>query len=359
VKIAVLTLDFPPEIGGVQTYLYETMRRLGRAHQVTVVTPVAGELPADVPLRKVIVAEGKALRFWQALRAIRPDLVIVGHAHPQLLLPAALYERYETFTPFATVTYGNDYLAAQQRWHRRLFNRLLSRSRPLITITQANAIRLQNLGLPWPHIIYPGADPTRFTPPSGIRETDLTAWPPILLTAGRLVARKGIDTVLYALPALLASFPEIKYHVAGDGPDGPRLQAITQELGLENVVTFLGQVNDAQLLAAYQRAHLFVMPAREEVQSASLEGFGIVYLEASACALPVIAGRSGGAVEAVRDGETGYLVEPQNPEALAKIVCALLQNAELRRQIGQNGRRWVETAMNWDRAGQEFAGALQ
>jgi phosphatidylinositol alpha-1,6-mannosyltransferase len=142
--------------------------------------------------------------------------------------------------------------------------------------------------------------------------------------------------------------------IVGDGPDRPRLQSLVQALKLQNVVSFRGEVTDAQLLATYHQAHIFVMPVREEQQAASVEGFGIVYLEASACSLPVIAGRSGGAIEAVRDGQTGYLVEPRDPEALAKKVLTLLQNAELRQQMGQNGRRWVETEMNWDRAAQQF-----
>jgi phosphatidylinositol alpha-1,6-mannosyltransferase len=174
------------------------------------------------------------------------------------------------------------------------------------------------------------------------------------LTVGRLVSRKGIDTVLRVLPLLLPSFPDLQYMIVGDGPDRPRLQALVQALNLQRVVTFLGQVTDAQLLTAYHQAHIFVMPVREEQQAASLEGFGIVFLEAGACGLPVIAGRSGGAIEAVRDGQTGYLVEPRDPKALAKKVLTLLQNAELRQQMGQNGRRWVETKMNWDRVVKEF-----
>jgi phosphatidylinositol alpha-1,6-mannosyltransferase len=269
----------------------------------------------------------------------------VGHAHPQLLLPAALYTRNHHLT----IAHGNDYLAAQRRWHRSLFNWLLGHSHPLVTHTRANAQRLNELGFAGARVIYPGTDPIRFTPAVAV-----PPFPPVLLTVGRLVSRKGIDTVLEALPLLLLRVPDLQYMIVGDGPDRPRLQSLVQALKLQNVVSFRGEVTDAQLLATYHQAHIFVMPVREEQQAASVEGFGIVYLEASACGLPVIAGRSGGAIEAVRDGQTGYLVEPRDPEALAKKVLTLLQNAELRQQMGQNGRRWVETEMNWDRAAQQF-----
>ena len=344
-KIAVLTLSFPPQVGGVQTYLYEIMRRLAEAHQVTIVTPVRGELSPQHSLHKVDVPKGNVFDFGRALRAIRPDRVVVGHAHPQLLLPAALYTRNHHLT----IAHGNDYLAAQRRWHRSLFNWLLGHSHPLVTHTRANAQRLNELGFAGARVIYPGTDPIRFTPAVAV-----PPFPPVLLTVGRLVSRKGIDMVLEALPLLLLRVPDLQYMIVGDGPDRPRLQSLVQALKLQNVVSFRGEVTDAQLLATYHQAHIFVMPVREEQQAASVEGFGIVYLEASACSLPVIAGRSGGAIEAVRDGQTGYLVEPRDPEALAKKVLTLLQNAELRQQMGQNGRRWVETEMNWDRAAQQF-----
>lgn len=344
-KIVVLTLSFPPQLGGVQTYLYEIMRRLGEAHQVTVVTPVIGELPCQQPLHKVNVPKGNAFEFGRALRSIRPDRVVVGHAHPQLLLPAALYTRNRHIT----VAHGNDYLAAQNRWHRPLFNWLLSHSRPLITQTQANSKRLRELGISNAQVIYPGADMIRFKPPAVA-----PPFPPVLLTVGRLVSRKGIDTVLQALPLLLPILPDLQYTIVGDGPDRSRLQALARALNVQKAVTFLGEATDSQLLAACHQAHVFVMPAREEAQAASVEGFGIVYLEASACGLPVIAGRSGGASEAVRHGETGYLVDPDDPQAVSKAVLTLLQKPELRLQMGQNGRRWVETEMNWDRAAEEF-----
>ncbi|MCL4266208.1 MAG: glycosyltransferase family 4 protein [Anaerolineae bacterium] len=348
--LALLTLSFPPEIGGVQTYLAETMKRLAVQTAVTVITPVIPGQPAHAEtFQRITIANGRAPAFWKALHQIKPDRVLLGHAHPQLLLAALAYKN----SPYATLTYGNDYLAAQQRWHRPLFNWLLSRSRPLLTITNANQFRLQSLGLHDAVIIHPGTDPTRYAPLA-----EAKAAHPTLLTVGRLVSRKGFDLVLQALPTIRVQFPTTRLEIVGDGPHRPRLEQLAHELGVADMVTFHGRVSDNELLAAYRRAHIFVMPAREEKENASIEGFGIVYLEAGACGLPVVAGRSGGVAEAVLDGETGILVTPDNPEELAQALIMLLHDPVLQHKLGSNGRHRVETEMNWDQTAAKLLAAL-
>lgn len=349
-RLALLTLSFPPEVGGVQTYLHETMRRLAAHAAVTIITPHAAESPEQPePYQRLTIANGRAPAFWAALRRTQPERVLVGHAHPQLLAAAWAY----TGGRFATLTYGNDYLAAQQRWHRPLFNWLLGRSRPLLTITQANQQRLQSLGLPPAIVIYPGTDPTHFTPLPPAQSAR-----PTLLAVGRLVSRKGFDLALQALPLIRPQFPDLRLEMVGDGPDRHRLEQLAQELGVSDLVVFHGRVPEAELLAAYRRAHLFVMPAREETAVPSMEGFGIVYLEASACGLPVIAARSGGAAEAVQDGRTGLLVPPNDAPALAQAVIRLLQNPAERQRLGANGRQWALSEMNWDGTAHKLAEAL-
>jgi len=349
VKIALLTLDFPPGVGGVQQYLFEIARRLGVAYELTVVTPVGGPLP-KVPFHRLILPSCHPWTFARVLLVLKPDHVLVGHTHPRLLLSAALCASKR----YAAIAYGNDYLAAQNRWHRPLFNALLSGAHPLITISQANAWRLRALGIPNPVIIPPGTDPVRFSPPP-----QEPPGPPTLLTVGRLVPRKGVDTVLQALPLLLSEFPRLRYLIVGDGPDRPRLEALARDLGIASAVEFSGRVPDEALPQVYQRTHLFVMPVREEQEGISIEGFGIAYLEASASGLPVIAGRSGGAAEAVRDGVTGIVVPPDDLGALADALLRLLHDPELRRRMGQAGRRWVEEEMNWDRAAHQMQAVLE
>ncbi len=348
-KLAIISLEFAPKIGGVETYLLEMAKRISTTNRVIVITAEDQPIPLKMPFQQIFTPTASWFGFWNALRACKPDRVMVGHGHPRLLLAAFLFrsDRY------ATVTYGNDYLAAQKRWHRPMFNWLLKRSRPLITISRANAARLQALGLPGARIVYPGTDPGQFSPPA-----KAPGPPPRLLTVGRLVPRKGIDTVIRALPLLIPGLPELAYDIVGDGPDRARLKALVSDLGLEETVNFHGAVSQSELTDFYRRAHIFVMPARHEIEASSMEGFGIVYLEASASGLPVVAGRAGGAVEAVRDGETGLLVPPDNPEALAQTLGKLLADDDLRQKFGGAGRRWVEAEMNWDRSAQRLARML-
>lgn len=347
-KVALLTLDFSPEPGGVQRYLFEIACRLGQTHDVVVVTTTGGPLD-PVPFRRIVVSDTSVWSWVHWLRTLKPDRVLVGHAHPRLLLSAALcaWGRYATFT------YGNDYLVAQRRWHRLPFNWLLGHSRPLITIAEDSADRLLRLGLPFPVIARPGIDTQRFCPAPAPPPQPLT-----LLTVGRLVSRKGIDRVLEALAVLLAEFPDLRYRIVGDGPDRQRLESLASELGVGHAVTFLGRVPDEALPSLYRQAHIFVMPAREERDAASVEGFGIVYLEASASGLAVVAARSGGVSEAVRAGETGRLVPPDDPEALVRALRALIVDGEERERLGCAGRRWTVEEMGWEQTARSVLGAL-
>lgn len=346
--VAILTMDFPPAVGGVQQYLYEIGRRIGLCCQVTVVVP--GARPNDFQpeaFRMIAVPSSMPWHFLRVLAQKKPDVVVVGHVHPRLLVSAIVARRR-----YLVIAHGNDFESAQHSWHAPLTNRLLAHACPLITNSQANAQRLQALDLPHPVVIRPGTDPDRFQPP-----IEPASGPPILLSVGRLVSRKGIDLVLQALPQLLTVAPELQYWVAGNGPELTPLEQMAKNLGVAHAVQFMGTVSDHDLGKLYQSATVFVLPTRTE--EGSVEGFGIVYLEASASGLPVIAARSGGAVEAVKDGETGLLVPPDDPVALAQAVERLIQDPGLCRQMGQVGRQWVETEMNWDRAAREFMDVLE
>ncbi|MCY4090609.1 MAG: glycosyltransferase family 4 protein [Caldilineaceae bacterium] len=358
-RVALLTLDFPPSIGGVQQYLLELSRRIGTHYDLTVVRPRAGSSQfLTEPFRVLPVPSAMPWHFARALATIRPHLTIVGHAHPRLLLPAALLRTGR----YIALAFGNDFEAAQVKWHGRIFNRLLAGASPLVTISGANARRLQELGLSTPEIVLPAADPKRFAPaPAG------RPGPPVLLTVARLISRKGIDTVLRALPPLLELAPRLEYWIVGNGPARPALEKLARDLRIVSAVRFLSQegapISDSELPDIYRRASIFVLPARAEFQSAegspSVEGFGIVYLEASASGLPVVAARSRGASEAVRDGETGLLVPPDDPAALTQALARLLCDDDLCRRLGRAGRRWVEHEMNWDRVGRQFISIIE
>ncbi|GAB4581817.1 MAG: glycosyltransferase family 4 protein [Anaerolineales bacterium] len=346
-RLVIPTLDFFPNRGGQQEYLFELAQRLTAAYQVTILTPVGGPLPPASRFSRVVLPSASPIRLWQGIRALRPDILLLGHAHPRLLLAGWLWGKYGTFT------FGNDFLAAQKHWHTPFFNRLLRRSRPLIAITRAMGARLQALGMSAPAIVRPGTNPARFFPSPSFPPS------PTLLTLSRLVPRKGIDTVLHTLPTLRKTFPTLNYLIGGKGPDRERLETLANDLGVAQAVKFLGFIPDEEVPALYRKATIFVMPSREDLQASSVEGFGIVFLEASACGLPVVASNSGGIAEAVREGETGLLVPPDDPSALAQALYHLLTDPGRCRRMGQAGRAWVEREMNWDRAGREMLEVLQ
>ena len=174
---------------------------------------------------------------------------------------------------------------------------------------------------------------------------------PLILTVTRLIERKGCDVMMRAMGQILAQCPEAVYLIVGEGPERSRLEALRDELGLQNSVIFAGAVSDEDLLAYYYAAQVFAMISRQPAGSHEVEGFGIVYLEANACGLPVVAGRSGGVPDAVVDGETGYLVDPEDPQAVAIAVGRLLADPDLRQRLGSQGRQRAEQDFSWRQAG--------
>src|SRR5437667_7159 len=199
-------------------------------------------------------------------------------------------------------------------------------------------------------VVHLGTTPSHFRPgidPRPLRRQHGLDGGPWLLTVARLDFHKGIDTVIRALPAIRAAFPAVRYAVAGIGNRRSALEGLVRELGLGDAVRLLGFVPDDDLPALYNAADLFLLASRR--YDLLVEGFGIAIVEASASGLPVIASRSGGIPEAVREGETGCLVEPDDPAAVAAAAIRLLGDEALRRRIGAAGRAAVETYYNWDR----------
>ena len=184
-----------------------------------------------------------------------------------------------------------------------------------------------------------------------------------LLSVARLARHKGIDTALQALARLRDQYPDLRYAVVGSGEELDALEALAAQLGVGDRVRFLTDVPDRDLPAIYNCAEVYLGVSR--LMEQRVEGFGISIAEASACGLPVVAGRSGGIPEAVRDGETGLLVDAESADAVCDALRLLLGDPALRARLGQTGRHAVETYYNWDRVagdlariGHEFSGTV-
>ena len=177
------------------------------------------------------------------------------------------------------------------------------------------------------------------------------------MCVSRLVPRKGQDVLIPAMPMIRRLVPDAALLLVGDGPYRPKLAALAQEAPPGSVV-FAGEVPDDDLPACYAACDVFAMPCRSRWGGLEVEGFGIVFLEAGASAKPVVAGRSGGAEEAVADLRTGALVEGREPKAVALAVAGLLADPGLSERYGRAGRERVESGFTWDRQADRLARIL-
>ncbi|HVH10127.1 MAG TPA: glycosyltransferase family 4 protein [Gemmatimonadales bacterium] len=376
--ILLLAQDLPPMGGGIARLHGELAKRFPSG-ELVVSTPtdtdapeVDAELPALVDRLPMGVRRTKTLPgvlFWARRAAGLARTHHVRFVHCGNVKPAGYPARWvceRLRVPYGVFFHGADLLSEQHKIrHSRLKRRTARAIFGGAAVLMANSTWTRDLALSLLgdlgldghgqrlRIVHLGTDPTHFRPgidPRVVRERfalpDSGArW---LVTVARLQEHKGIDTVIAALPAILARAPDVRYAVAGTGPDHERLEKLVARLGLGERVRFVGIVSDHDLPAFYNLASIYVGASRRS-DRLGVEGFGISLVEASACGLPVIAGNSGGVPDAVRDGETGVLVPPENPATLAETICRLLADPATASRMGVNGRRAVETYFNWDR----------
>jgi len=261
--------------------------------------------------------------------------------------------------PYGLIVYGLDVLQLEAQVRRSRSRRFAARailggSSGTIAISRWTADRYRALArsLDLPEVaarveVVPlGTDPRRFRPDidaGAAQQRFGLVGSPWLLTVSRLVPHKGIDTVIAALPML----PEVRYAVAGIGPDRPRLEQLAEQLGVRDRVSFLGSVPEVQLPGLYRAATLYAGLSREA--NGQVEGFGLSLVEAQASGIPVIASTSGGIPDAVTDGRTGVLIPPDDPTAAAVTMIGLLSDPGRLAAMGRSGRVRVEQYLNWGR----------
>jgi phosphatidylinositol alpha-1,6-mannosyltransferase len=200
-----------------------------------------------------------------------------------------------------------------------------------------------------------------FTPAAdggAVRERYRLVGRPVVVCVSRLMPRKGQDTLIEAWPAVRAAVPGAALLLVGGGPSRSRLEKAVDAAGLRADVVLTGSVPWEQLPAHYAAGDVFAMPCRTRNRGLDVEGLGIVYLEASATGLPVVAGDSGGAPDAVLEGETGFVVPGGDADTLTTRLVALLTDPELRRRLGARGRAWVSEEWRWDTVAERLAGLL-
>ncbi|MFE9883461.1 glycosyltransferase family 4 protein [Streptomyces scopuliridis] len=208
--------------------------------------------------------------------------------------------------------------------------------------------------------LVPGVDTDAFRPRDGgsVRETYGLGDRPVILCAARLVVRKGQDALIRALPRVRAAVPDATLLLVGAGPYERGLRRMAAARGVRREVVFAGGHPHTAMPPFFAAADVFAMPCRTRRGGLEVEGLGIVYLEAAAAGLPVLAGDSGGAPDAVRDGETGHVVDGRRTDEIADRLVALLRDRDAAREMGRKGRDWVRTEWDWDRSYERLAALL-
>jgi len=361
--LLVLSFHFPPSTGGIENYLYHLTANT--PNQVKVITfrvrgwrefdrrqslRIKRNFPSIDPLlsspalfKSMLIPLNIALFFsgWKEISKHRCDIIVAGSADS---CPAACWLSNRLDLPFLAIVYGKDVIprGGKSLWKKLVTHRCLRRASLVFTISDFTRRILLEAGIAPDRIkvITPGLDPSSL--PVTDQNTDRVdrtynlRGKPVLLTTGRLIARKGHQKVIEALPELIKRFPEITYLIVGEGPYRQQLENKVRSLGLERNVLFTGYLTQAELAACYQRCQIMAMPSQSD--TADVEGFGIVYLEAGLFSKPVIGIRGGGVTDAIQDGITGFLIEPGDQEALIRAIFRLLEDKGLAGKLGRAGR---------------------
>jgi phosphatidyl-myo-inositol dimannoside synthase len=359
-RTLVVTNDFPPRPGGIQAFVHQLALRQPR-NSLVVYAPAwkgAAEFDAQQPFPVVrhptslmLPVPGVARRAADIVREEECDTVWFGAAAPLGLLAPAL--RNSGVQRIVAQTHGHEAGWASLPVARSVLRRIASGVDVMTYLGEYTRRKLAKSVGERTRLVRlpPGVDVEAFSPRvdgTAVRAKLGLAQKQVVVCVSRLVPRKGQDVLIRALPLIRRRVPDAALLIVGGGPDSPRLHRLAVQTGVADDVVFTGSVPWPELPSHFAAGDVFAMPSRTRRGGLDVEGLGIVYLEASATGLPVVAGRSGGAPDAVRDGETGYVVDGRDVIEVADRVALLLSNRELAARMGMAGRAWVEADWRWE-----------
>jgi phosphatidyl-myo-inositol dimannoside synthase len=375
-RTLLVTNDFPPRPGGIQHFVRSLAVRQP-AGSVLVYASTwppgdrgrAAKFDAEQPFQVVREDTGMLLptpavarRAAELARANDCDTVWFGAAAPLGLLAAGLRRRAGIRRAVAQ-THGHEAGWAALPVARGLLRRVGDQMDVVTYLAEYFRGRLAPVLGDRAELVRlaPGVDLDGYHPDVDgrpVRDRYRLADRPVLVCVSRLVPRKGQDALIRALPVVQRRVPDAVLLVVGAGPDGDRLRRLARSAGVADRVVFTGEVPWAEVPAHFAAGDVFAMPCRTRRAGLDVEGLGMVYLEASACGLPVVAGDSGGAPDAVRDGETGFVVPGRDLAAIADRVATLLADRDLAGRMGRAGRAWVAAEWGWDLLAERMTGLL-
>ncbi|WP_405469409.1 glycosyltransferase family 4 protein [Streptomyces anulatus] len=388
-RTLVVTNDFPPRQGGIETFVQAMTSRFATDSVVVYTSAEPGAADHDAalphpvvrdPARTLLPVPRVAARAVEIARRHGCDSVWFGAAAPLGLLADRLRRESGVRRAVAT-THGHEVWWARTPGARTLLRRIGDRTDTVTYLGEATrapiAAALGPAAARRMVRLAPGVDAEAFRvreeareavrsgardgirpPAGGVRERYGLGGRPVILCAARLVPRKGQDTLIRALPAVLRAVPDAVLLLTGDGPYARTLRRLAADTGVADAVVLAGGQPHAAMPEHYAACDIFAMPCRTRRRGLEVEGLGIVFLEAAASGLPVLVGDSGGAPDTVRDGETGHVVDGRDVAAVADRLVELLRDRAAARAMGEKGRAWVREAWGWEGAYDTLAGLL-
>jgi phosphatidylinositol alpha-1,6-mannosyltransferase len=375
-KILLITNDFGPRTGGIESFVIGLLERIS-GHKIIVLTSQQGDTSEydrhwlEKYGVQVIRDRSKILLpSWRVTRSAKKiaqhhnvDVVVFGAAAPLALMAPAL--RNSGVQKIIALTHGHEV------WWAKIFPFNIAMKRignGVDHLTYLGEFTRKAISQSLSHNsahsmvkIAPGIDTSHFTPREGSMQKRIELGlenKKIIISVGRLVHRKGQDKLIEALPQILKEIPNAHLLIVGDGPYKAYLEKLVDKLDLKEDVTFVGRVLYEKLPNFLSAADVFAMPSRSRFFGLEVEGLGIVYLEASACGLPVIAGNSGGAPDAVREGITGLCVDGTDVKQIAEAVIHICSDSLRASEMGSAGRNWIVEQWRWEIWSKEFNALL-
>ena len=360
-KVLLVTNDLGPRAGGIETFVLGLIEGLPKNSLIIYTSSQKGDKAFDAQLLEkfgAVVIRDRAKMLLPTPRITRKAVTILrqqqiknvwfGAAAPLALMAGKL--RSAGASNIVALTHGHEVWWAKIPILQSLLKKIIRDVDHLGYLGEFTKGEIAKVGhQPQKFLqIAPGIDTQHFAPKSArvdLIEKYRLDGRRVIVSVGRLVHRKGQDELVKAMPKILKQFPDAILLFVGEGPIKQMLFNSAKQLGVLPKVVFAGRVSHHDLPDYICLGEIFAMPVRSRFSGLEVEGLGIVYLEASACGLPVIVGNSGGAVDAVLDRKTGLLVDGNNCDQIADAICELLANPERAKQMGAAGRDWV--IKNW------------
>ena len=360
-KVLLVTNDLGPRAGGIETFVLGLIEGLPKDSLIIYTSSQKGDKAFDAQLLEkfgAVVIRDRAKMLLPTPRITRKAVKILkqqqiknvwfGAAAPLALMAGKL--RSAGASNIVALTHGHEVWWAKIPILKSLLKKIIKDVDHLGYLgdfTKGEIAKISNQPQKFLQIA-PGIDTEHFAPKTArgdLIEKYRLDGRRVIVSVGRLVHRKGQDELVKAMPKILEQFPDAILLFVGEGPIKQMLFNSAKQLGVLPKVVFAGRVSHHDLPDYICLGEIFAMPVRSRFSGLEVEGLGIVYLEASACGLPVIVGNSGGAVDAVLDKKTGLLVDGTKSDQIADAICELLANPERAKQMGAAGRDWV--IKNW------------